>query len=166
MYTQARPLSDNLSKSILMLSDLMRYSLKNTDNTSWSSLENEIEFLENFIEIHRLRFYTNFNLNFQVEGFVRDKKIAPLIFITFVENAIKHGILNDPKHPITILLSVGNTGLDFMVKNHKQHGFKDKTSGIGLENTKNRLKLMYPDKYQITIQDKAHFYTVSLQLTF
>jgi two-component system, LytTR family, sensor kinase len=140
--------------------------LKNTDNTSWSSLENEIEFLENFIEIHRLRFYTNFYLNFQVEGFVRDKKIAPLIFITFVENAIKHGILNDPKHPITILLSVGNTGLDFMVKNHKQHGFKDKTSGIGLENTKNRLKLMYPDKHQITIQDKAHFYTVSLQLTF
>jgi two-component system, LytTR family, sensor kinase len=164
MYAQASPVSQNLAKSILILSDMMRYSLNKTEESGSTLLEKEIEYIENFIEIHRLRFDTDFYVNFEVEGVLGNKKIAPLILITFVENAIKHGRINDKKHPVNIRISITKSYLDLFVENHKQLGKKDETSGIGLENTKKRLNLLYPSKHGLAIIDKYDYFTVSLKI--
>jgi two-component system, LytTR family, sensor kinase len=166
MYAQARPVSENLSKSILMLSDMMRYSLNKTDESGMTLIEKEIQYIENFIEIHRLRFDKDFYVNFEIEGIIGNKKIVPLLLITFVENAIKHGKLDDKNHPIKIKFLANKDFLYFTVKNQKQAGKKDKTSGIGLENTQNRLKLLYPNHHELTIKDEKNIFEVDLKIEF
>ncbi len=164
MYAQARPVSDNLSKSILILSDMMRYSLNKTEDKGLVFIEKEIEYIENFIEMHRLRFDKDFFLNFDVEGIVGNKKIVPLLLITFVENALKHGVSNDSKTPIKINISIEKNELTLIVENHKQSGRKDETSGIGLENTIKRLKLVYPHKHNLVIIDTEKYYSINLTI--
>ena len=164
MYSQTRPISEPLSKSILMLSDMMRYSLNKTEESGLTLVEKEIEYIQNFIEIHRLRFGKDFYLNFEVEGLIGNKKIVPLLLITFVENAIKHGKVNDKSKPVEIQLLLLKNELIFKVRNHKQDGTKDETSGIGLENTQKRLKLMYPNKHILEIKDKPDYFTVNLKI--
>jgi two-component system, LytTR family, sensor kinase len=166
MHSQARPFSENLSKSILMLSDMMRYSLNKTGKNGLVPIEREIEYIENFIEIHRLRFDVNFYLNFEIEGITGHKKIAPLLLITFVENAIKHGRLNDKLNPIKIKLVIDKQYLIFTVKNQKQLGRKDDASGIGLANTGNRLELLYPNRYQLILNDEKNSFEIELKIEF
>ncbi len=164
MYAQARPVSEKLSKSILMLSDMMRYSLNKTDENGLVPIANEIEYIENFIEIHRLRFEADFCLNLEIEGIVGPKKIVPLLLITFVENAIKHGVLNEPQNPILVKISIENNSLNLFVKNKKQLGIKDETSGIGLQNTIKRLKLVYPQNHKLEINDLPKSYSANLTI--
>jgi Histidine kinase len=164
MHSQARPVSDNLAKSILMLSDMMRYSLNKTDENGLTLIEKEIQYIENFIEIHRLRFNTDFYVNFEIEGIIGNKKIVPLLLITFVENAIKHGKLDDKNHPIKIKLFTNKDFLIFTLKNQKQAGKKDDTSGIGLENTRNRLKLLYPNRHKLILKDDQNSFEVELRI--
>lgn len=166
MYAQARPVSDNLAKSILILSDMMRYSLNKTEESGLILIEKEIQYLENFIEIHRLRFGDDFYVNFEIEGFISGKKIAPLLLITFIENAIKHGKINEEKYPVFIKISIEKTFLSLHVQNYKQHGKKDETSGIGLENTKKRLKLLYPKHHRLEIINNSDTFTVTLTINF
>jgi two-component system, LytTR family, sensor kinase len=164
MYGQARPVSENLSKSILMLSDMMRYSLTKVDDNGLTLLEKEIHYIENFIEIHRLRFDEDFYVNFTVDGLISNKKIVPLLLITFVENAIKHGIINDSEKPININLMVEPAILIFEIENYKQIGTKDESSGIGLENTKKRLELAYQNKHKLIITDEQNQFKVRLEI--
>jgi two-component system, LytTR family, sensor kinase len=166
MYSQARPVSENLSKSILMLSEMMRYSLNKTDENGLTLIEKEIQYIDNFIEIHRLRFENDFYVNFEVEGLIGNKKIVPLLLITFVENAIKHGVLNDASKPVNITLLIEKETLYFTVENHKQKGHKDETSGIGLENTKKRLQLVYGNRHDLEIKDDVNHFTVRLKILF
>lgn len=166
MYAQARPLSESLAKSILILADMMRHTLNKIDEKGYTSLTKEINYIENFIEIHRLRFDEDFYVNFEVEGVINGRKIVPMVLITFVENAFKHGQLNDSRYPITIKLIVRKNSLSFVVKNHKQLGIKDATSGIGLNNTRKRLQLAYPNQHSLSIfEDNSHF-EVALMIKF
>ena len=166
MYAQARPVSENLAKSILILSDMMRYSLNKTEENGLILIEKEIQYIENFIEIHRLRFGNDFYVNFEIEGIISGKKIVPLLLITFIENAIKHGKINEEKYPILIKISIEKTFLSLFVANHKQYGKKDETSGIGLENTKKRLNLLYPNQHSLEIINKSDTFTVTLKINF
>lgn len=166
MYAQARPVSDNLAKSILILSDMMRYSLNKTEENGLILIEKEISYIENFIEIHQLRFGNDFYVHFEIEGIISGKKIVPLLLITFIENAIKHGKINEEKYPITIKISIEKTFLTLFVENYKQYGKKDETSGIGLENTKKRLNLLYPNQHTLEIINKTDTFTVTLKINF
>jgi two-component system, LytTR family, sensor kinase len=165
MYGQARPVSDNLAKSILILSEMMRYSLDKIGDKGLVLIEKEVKYIENFLEIYSLRFDKNFFIAFEIEGILGQKKIVPLLLITFVENALKHGVINNPRFPITIKILINNNELSLFVENQKQKGTKDISSGIGLENTKNRLKLTYPNKHVLAIMETEKTFTVSLKLT-
>lgn len=164
IYAQARPVSDNLSRSILILSEMMRYSLNKTNEDGLTPIEKEIQYIENFIEIHRLRFDADFYLNFEIEGVLGNKKIVPLLLITFVENAIKHGKTNDSKHPIGVRISLFQNELMLFVENQKQAGQKDETSGIGLINTQKRLHLVYPERHFLEIIDKPDYFAITLKI--
>ena len=97
-------------------------------------------------------------------GESRDQKIVPLILIAFVENAFKHGLASDPSNPIKIVIEILDGRLDFRVFNKKGIQNKDVTSGIGLNNVKRRLDLLYSGKYNLNITDTGSSYYTELSL--
>jgi two-component system, LytTR family, sensor kinase len=127
-------------------------------------LQNEIKYLENVIELQRISAKGNAYINFNIEGYIGSQKIATLLLIAFVENAFKHGILTNPDNPVNINLQATPDAIYFSVENKKNRDEKDKTGGIGLNNVRRRLELIYPGTHNLTIEDKDEFYTVNLEL--
>lgn len=163
LHAQAVPLSESLGDAILLLSDMMRYSLHDTDETGLVSLEKEVNHINNFITIHQLRFGNNLAVEFTVQGNLTNKRILPLVLISFVENAFKHGKKTKAEEPIQIQLQITpDSSLVFTAKNRKLEGPKDHSSGIGLNNVRRRLELVYPNSHQLTINDTKHYFEVNL----
>lgn len=166
MVALARKKSDLLEPSLIRLSELLRYMLYKPVGER-SPLSEEIGYLKNYVELQQLRF----GEQVQVIMDVPDKeyggcKIEPMLLIPFVENAFKHGI-GLVEHPfIKISLIMASQQLQFTVTNNYDpaNTSKDNNSGIGLENVRNRLKLLYPGRYKLDIQDKDNIYQVRLNL--
>lgn len=160
--------SDKLPNLMLKLSDLLRYSLYETKETL-VSLEKEIMYLENYISLEKIRLEDKTNIQFTKSGNFSSKKIAPMLLIVFVENAFKHlGILEDGKSNITISLEELNNKITFTCNNTieklnaEDDNLEKGRNGIGLQNAKKRLALMYPDKHQLVIDDKNNNYNIQL----
>ena len=160
VYSLAIPVSDKLANAILRLSDLMRYTL-NESPDGRVSLVKEVEYLESYIELFKMRFEPNFFVDFNAEGIV-EQKVAALVLIPFVENAFKHGVLNDEKHPVRIKLKVNGKRLSFEVSNKISHAQKDHSSGVGLVNVHRRLDLIYPDQHELLISNNGNTYKTTL----
>ena len=163
LYAQVYPHSERAAKGILLLSDTMRYAL-HEDSNGKVVLAQEVKHLHNYIELNQLRFNHSLQINFEVLGSTHFLLIIPLVLITFVENCFKHGELADAAHPLTIRLTLVQNQLTFVTHNKKRHGPKEKSTGIGLANTRKRLALMYPGRHVLTITDEPDFYTCHLTL--
>lgn len=163
LYAQAIPLSENLSRATMLLSEIMRYGLQQNDESK-VALENEIKHLENFVEFNRLRFSNRLQIDFRIEGNTAFRRIMPLLLITFVENAFKYGELHDAANPLEIQLRVDNRMLYFEVKNKKRNGPKEDSTGIGLTNIKSRLALAYPTSHTLEIINEELFFTTKLEI--
>ncbi|HLL44532.1 MAG TPA: sensor histidine kinase [Segetibacter sp.] len=164
MYAKALPVSDELSKAIATLSEIMRYSLNGSNGHEHVSLKKEIQYIQNFIELQQLRFSNDLFVEFQHNITSPDEKILPLILITFVENAFKHGVLNDKENPLKINLLANDEELNFEVINKINRDAKEKSSGIGLNNIAKRLQLAYPGKHDLLITQENNYYTAQLTL--
>lgn len=160
VYSLAIPVSDKLADAVLKLSDLMRYTLQDTADGK-VLLEKEIEYLESYIALFRMRFEPAFYVQFVAQG-VHEQRIASLLLIPFVENAFKHGVVNDPLHPVKISLKVIGKHLEFKVDNLINPGPKDHSSGIGLVNIQRRLDLIYPDQHELHIEKLEKHYASSM----
>lgn len=160
IYSLAIPVSDKLANAVLRLSDLMRYTL-NESPDGMVSLAKEIDYLESYIELFKMRFEPKFYVDFTTEGILH-QKIAALVLIPFVENAFKHGVINDENQPVRIKLKVQNKRLSFEVSNKISHAQKDYSSGVGLVNIHRRLDLIYPDKYELLISNNGNTYKTTL----
>ncbi|SET28930.1 sensor histidine kinase [Hymenobacter actinosclerus] len=164
LYAQVYPHSEKSAKGILLLSDIMRYALKEGDDHGKVMLEQEIQHLHNYIDINQLRFNNLLQVQFEVSGSLQFTMILPLVLITFVENCFKHGDLSDPHNPLKIQLRVMNNELTFYTHNMKRNGPKEKSMGIGLANTKQRLSLTYPKRHTLTILDERDYYCCHLTI--
>lgn len=131
IYSLTYRKSDQAPKALLKLAELLRYMLQE-GNENFMPLSAEILYLENLAELQRISAKGHAYINFVIEGLIGEQKVASLLFVSFVENAFKHGILNDQKTPVNIHLSVANGSITFSVNNKKNNDQKDKTSGIGL----------------------------------
>lgn len=163
IYSLAYQKADKTPEAILKLSEIMRYMLHES-NVEKVSLSDEIRYLENYIELQKLRFKDNIQINFEVIGDPEGHTITPLILICFVENAFKHGVATDLTVPIGIKLLLQNGKLFLEVINKKSELNKDKTVGIGLSNVKRRLELLYKDQFSLNIEDKLDIYRCELNL--
>lgn len=148
----ARKKSDKVEAAIIQLSQLMRYSLYHTDKKV--TLEQEAEYLSNYIELQKLRFGATVNMHFRVDIEKKDIMIEPMLLVPFVENAFKHGVglMQDPV--IMIILEATAYRISFTVRNKfspATNEVKDESSGIGLQNVKRRLDLLYKDLYTLDI---------------
>jgi LytS/YehU family sensor histidine kinase len=162
--------SKKLPDLMIRLSDLLRYSLYETKQEK-VPLKDEIDYLKNYIELEKIRLESNLNIEFNVNVNDPEKyQIAPLLFIIFIENAFKHAknIVNEPVF-IAINISVSDDEvLSLTVKNNynanAQNSFTNE-KGIGLENARKRLSVIYPnEKHLLKIYQDERFYNVALTI--
>lgn len=163
IYSLAYQKSDKTADAILKLSEIMRYMIYES-NDSWVSLSKEIEYVQSYIELQKLRFRDGAAVEFSMNGEIDNQHIVPLILISFVENAFKHGVANDPKDPIKINIIANQKILHFSVTNKKNKHNKDEVGGVGLNNVERRLQLLYPERYKLNIVNSATHYTSELML--
>lgn len=156
---------DKASDSIIKLSDIMRFMIY--DIADVITLDKEINYLKSYISLQKLRLKDPKFVKFTVEGNCSGKKIAPMLFIPFVENAFKHGLKNVKSPGIDIKLKCEENSINFEVVNFIDESLelsKDKTPGIGLANTKRRLELLYPGKHKFDIKRNNGNYVASLTI--
>jgi sensor histidine kinase YesM len=164
LYAQVYSFSENAAKGILLLSDTMRYTL-HEDSNGKVMLDQEITHLHNYIALHQLRFNNRLQVAFELTGNPQFLMILPLLLITFVENSFKHGDLMDANNPLTISLLLEQNHLTFRTHNKKRSGPKEKSTGIGLANTRQRLDLVYKSRYELLIEDSPDYYICTLTLS-
>lgn len=163
----ARKKSDHLESSLLMLSGLMRYMLY--DAGKKISLEQEVEYLESYIALQKLRFGREVSIITRIELPDAEKgyHIEPMLLIPFVENAFKHGTGYEDAPFIAINLTIRDGLLVFGVKNkfdRETDTSKDEISGIGLDNVRSRLTLLYPGRHELGIHSDKCLFNVHLTL--
>ena len=163
LYSLAYPVSDKLAHAIIKLSDLMRYMLHESQDGK-VELQKEVDYLHNYLAIYRLRFEDNFFVNFTIQGQVNGQRVPALVLIPFVENALKHGVVDNPAAPVSIALQLEGQNLYFEVSNRISQNQKDQTTGIGLPNIRRRLDLLYPGKYNLEVHNDGRHYSTKLRL--
>jgi LytS/YehU family sensor histidine kinase len=163
IYSLAYQKSENTPGAILKLSEIMRYMLYES-NDNKVALEKELQYLQNYIDLQKIRFGKKAFIDFKIEGEVGDQRIVPLLLIAFIENAFKHGVANEAATAIKLLIKIDATSLYFFIQNKKHTDNRDPSGGIGLSNVKRRLDLLYPRKYSLEIRDEIDTYTCELSL--
>jgi sensor histidine kinase YesM len=167
IYSLARKNSPKVPEKIIQLSDLMRHVIYNSDD-DFILLTKEVEMVRNYIELQNLRTSENEKINFEMFGEIEGKKVAPLIFLPFVENSFKHGLKSGAENAfVKIKLEVLGNNLSFEIENSKGKSLETddfKYKGIGIENVKKRLDLIYPGSYSLKITNSDETYKVLLQI--
>jgi len=157
--------AERTANGMLMLSGMMRYVVSES-SSDFVKLEKEISYINDYIELQRLRLDKSVKLYYSMEGNTDDKRIAPLLLIPFIENAFKHGVNPDENSDIRIQISFTGDELNLLVENNKvtiNHDTHEKM-GFGIENTTNRLLYLYPSAHQLRITDTTGHYKVHLKL--
>ena len=158
---------DEAGQAIMKLSELMRYMIYDS-NVAAISLVRELEHIDNYLEVARLKFDKKDKLDIVLEkgGDFRNHKIAPLLLIPFVENAFKHGVGSKGDGYIHLSFHLNGGELDFQIENpilEKEESWK-KHPGIGLDNVKKRLQMIYPDRHRLDISDSEGEFKVRLTI--
>jgi len=168
LYALTLKKSDLAPEIVLRLSEMMRYMLYES-NEKRVSIKKEINYIKNYLELEKLRQGDKFSINFNLTGNFQDQEIAPLIFSPFLENSFKHGLDNQIKSGfVNIDLEMRENQVHMEIENSKPPGFpvkrNKKSGGIGLENVKRRLQLLYPQKHDLDILDKPNSFRVLLNI--
>jgi sensor histidine kinase YesM len=163
IYGMSLKKSDNAPKAVLKLSQLLRYMIEETGHDT-VPLDQEVTYLNNYIELQKMRSGPSLTVSFQVEGDTNGATIAPMLLLPFVENAFKYGMSNSQESPIHIELGVDKEKITFSVMNRKFENIGRHSSGIGIPNVERRLQLLYPSRHDLLIEDKADTYFVKLKI--
>ena len=157
--------ADNTASAVVKLSGMMRYVISEAYH-DYVSLEKEINYITDYIELQKIRLGNTIKLVYHVTGNTTGKKIAPLVLISFIENAFKHGVNPEEKSDISIDIATNNNQLEMLVTNAKVKTVNGNLSknNIGLENTKNRLQLLYPSKHELAIKEDEKEFIVLLKI--
>ena len=169
LYALSIEKSTKTSEGIAKISELLRSVLYEC-NEAEIQLKKEINLVENYIDLEKMRYGERLHLQFNVNGPVGEMKIAPMLLFTFVENCFKHGSRNDTKNPyIKIDLDVAGKEMIFTAENSKPFPAKKNnpslsSGGIGLTNVKKRLEIIYGDNYHLKITNEERIFKVRLAI--
>ena len=158
--------SENAKDAIVRLSTLMRYLLYDSSQGS-INLKKEIEFINSFVSLMRLRYSEKVDILVIVPEQIPDIKIPPMLFISFLENAFKHGISYQSKSFVHFKLEILEKYLHCTIKNSKyiqDLSHYNEYSGIGLVNIKESLKLLYNEDYKLIVSDKENEFEINLSI--
>ncbi|MDO7172869.1 sensor histidine kinase [Mariniflexile sp. AS56] len=164
IYSLTTQKSNDAPEAIITLSELMRYMLYET-NSEFVPLSKELDYIQNYLKLQRLRIANNKDVTVNIRGGVANQKIRPLLFISFIENAFKYGTDFKGHTEVKIEINVNDQDLHFKCINVIGNRKTDKdSSGIGLQNTKERLELLYPNKHVLVVEEKDSRFIVNLEL--
>ncbi|MCB0735782.1 MAG: histidine kinase, partial [Bacteroidetes bacterium] len=168
LYALTLTKSDKAPELVLKLSDILRYILYD-GGEQWVSLEKEVAYLRNYLDLEHIRNGDRLKIQFDINGDIRGKQVAPMLFLTFLENSFKHGIHQKTTEGyVQVTMDVSDEDLHFRIANSKApklNGTKPSdVGGIGLENIRKRLNLLYPNRHDLSIADQPDEYVVDLHL--
>jgi sensor histidine kinase YesM len=164
IYSMAYFKEENTAPAIMKLSEMMRHMLYE-DQGRFVSLAKEINFMENFIELWRLKLDEKPTIAFSHEGVKGRHRITHLIFLVFLENAFKHGNTMDGRIAIKLTIDKEDV-LHFYIRNDvlKARKTAEEESGVGLSNVKKRLNLIYPGKHELVLDQTTGSFEVNLKI--
>jgi two-component system, LytTR family, sensor kinase len=163
IYSQAHLKSEQTEYSILKFSQIMRYVLYDT-STEKIPLKKDIEYISNYIDLQKIRLSKNVTVRYNVGGDAEQLLIAPLLLITYIENAFKHGVSYTIPSEIRINIDVIGNNLLLTVSNAVASSRKTGHEGVGLINAKRRLDVLYPGRYLLDVVDNKSLYIVNLKI--
>jgi sensor histidine kinase YesM len=165
IYSLAVVRSEKTAPAVMKLSSIMRYILTETTQEH-VALSNEVDFIKNYIELQQVRLTEKTTVSFSAEGLIDEKIVAPLVFIPFVENAFKYGISTKSNSHIDIKIEALENKIQFFSSNYivPSENNRMENTGIGINNVKRRLELMYLGKYTLTNETKDNYYLVHLEI--
>jgi two-component system sensor histidine kinase AlgZ len=164
IYSFSLENSPKTPQLILKLSSLLSYMLYDC-KTDEVRLEKEIKIMKDYIDLERERYGNKIEISWSVEGEIKDKFIAPLLMLPFLENAFKHGTSEQiEKSWLSVDISVMHGTLKCKIANSKNEYVSQSANGIGINNVKKRLEFIYPGKYDLRINDEGNFFVVSMML--
>ncbi|MUH35687.1 histidine kinase [Zobellia amurskyensis] len=164
IYSLSVKKSPDTSEAIINLSELMRYMIYEADKDT-VPLNKEIEYIKSYVALQRLRLANSENVFLKISGDDTGKIIPSLLFISFIENAFKYGTDYDGKTSVKISLMIRENFIQLYVVNKiGKHKPKSESSGVGLQNVKNRLNFLYPNSHELEINDDGATYEVNLIL--
>jgi len=150
---------------ILKLSDMMRYTIYEGEK-DMVKLQDEIEYLNNYIELHKIRYKKSVEITFDYTSVDTHLTIAPLLYIILLENAFKHGVETLAENAfIHINLNEDTDFIVFSIENNFDPKEMSKSSGIGLKNLKRRLSLLYKDKHELKVDASKNLYKATLKIS-
>lgn len=165
IYSLAIQKADTTPEAVQKLSSMMRYILTEANN-NFVPLEKEIDYIKNYIDLQKLRFGSEVKLNYSIWGNPSNKSIAPLILISFIENAFKYGMNAAEDTNIKIVINMYEKRVEMLVINNKVTVAvsEESRNGIGIENTRSRLELLYPYAHELVITEDEKQFTVKLNI--
>ena len=170
IYEGVRKVDEDLGDTIIQFSDIMRYATSKNMQKEELGLREELQFVDDFLEIQKKRFRNALLIDYVKEGNVQSQRIVPIVLFTLIENAIKHGMNDDPEFPLIIRSSLIKDRFTYTVhnqKNPKPHGFDKGETGICLVSLRKRLDAVYKNGgYSLTIDDLADEFIVNFIVNF
>ncbi|PSL27278.1 sensor histidine kinase [Dyadobacter jiangsuensis] len=169
LYALTLKKSDLAPEVVLKLSEMMEYMLYDSDDST-VSLDKEISYLHNYIELERIRYDNNPDISLEVAGNTDGKEIAPLLLLPLVENAFKHGVSRKSEQGwLHGKIHIGPSALEVTIENSKSSPARnaaanDSKGGIGLANLRKRLELLYPSRHSLRIDDQQERFSVFMEI--
>lgn len=168
LYALTLKKSDLAPEIVLKLSEMMRYMLYEC-NEKEVPLSKEINYMQNYLELEKLRHGSKMLIDFKISGDIDTQKISPLILIPFIENSFKHGINNQVNQGfVNLELNVVEHDLQMVLENSKSPSLpkinEKRSGGIGLVNVKRRMDILYPNLHQLEIKESPNTYKIELNL--
>ena len=170
IYSKVFQTSKEAGEIVLQFSDMMQYATSTRLQANEVDVRGELDFVKNYIELHLQRFHYTVFIDYDEEGYMMSHRIVPMVLITLVENAIKHGSLDDPNYPLIIRASLIDDYFSFMVhnmKNLRPNGLEHKNTGIGVVNIEKRLAAVYQNGgYSLEKEETEDDYIVTFTVNF
>lgn len=164
LYSLIKSNPDTAQEYVLKLSDMMRFTIYK-GKEEMVSIQDEVSYLTNFIELQTARYHKKIEIDFQQNIENKETLIPPLLFIILLENAFKHGVESLVDNAfIHIKLTESKDGFTFYIQNNFDLDELSKTKGIGLKNLKDRLHLLYPNSHNLTFKIEGNIYLAKLKL--
>jgi two-component system, LytTR family, sensor kinase len=164
VYFQIDKSNSEARDTLLKFSEMLRFQLYEC-NGKEIGLEKEVGYLQNYVDLQRIRKDENYKIEFSISSNLKDATIAPLLLIPFVENAFKHSShFTNRTNEVNIQIERNEDLFSFHIANTKENQKEIRTSGIGIKNVKRRLELQYPGKHILNVKETEDWYDVQLTI--
>lgn len=164
-YSELAETQPETAKGIHKLSELLRY-LTYEAQKDYMPLKKEEKFIKDYIYFYEKRFENNLFLNLSIKGVIKDQEIPSLVLVHFIENICKHGIINDKENPAEISINISEDSLELKTFNKVSNVKNYSSTGIGRENLKKRLELLFGNDFTFEHKELNNTYSTYLKLPF